>query len=769
VVIPEGRDPSARQQASADLASVVVQAGRDIRDVRVAPMDRAPIAVSIAPPYGRRDPACPLRGRAALVGRLVDLVVSPGPARPPALVLHGLGGCGKSTVAIEVAYQAAQRGVRVWWVEAADVGVFEAGMHAVARDVGAADEALRQGDAADVLWRVLQQYPSRWLLVVDNVQDLNALTVAGRPLAEGCGWVRPPPSDSGAVIVTSRDGDSRAWGAWATLCFVDVLGGTDAARVLLDHAGADAGSLADAESLATRLAGLPLALRLAGAYLHRSSTSPWRGSVASFTDYLRAYDMAARCDPVEHPLTPIDHTWDMLLEVLDRRRPSYARRLLWLLSTFADAPIPYSLLLWPAGLARSRLFPNIDGPQLWDLLLALAELGLIDLQQLQPPASADPPPQLRLHQLVRDAARRQARHAGDLEACLEVAAEMVARAAKNLGDPTDPADWSSWSVLAPHAFAILRAMAEPVERSDPADRSERRPVPQDCVDAAELSAMYLQAAGHHARAEFQFRAVLRERVRAAGPDHVATLASRHRLAYVLHDLGRYEAAQAAHEAVLRQRERILGPDHRDALVSRHHIADLLSHRGYEVDAERECRAVLDARLRTRGALDDDTLASRHQLGYILRRQGRLAEAETEYRTALRLRRERFGDDDNRTLVTRFQLADLLHRRGFLAEARTHYEVVLPARRRSHGDQHLITLLPWHGLAVLLHQQGEVGASWEAHEEVHRRIVAMFGEGHPYAAFTKEPIDHFRSVAGHEACCRPEYIATMGRLIDQVDW
>jgi len=35
-------------------------------------------------------------------------------------VLHGLGGCGKTTIAIEVAHRAAALGVRVWWVRAVD-------------------------------------------------------------------------------------------------------------------------------------------------------------------------------------------------------------------------------------------------------------------------------------------------------------------------------------------------------------------------------------------------------------------------------------------------------------------------------------------------------------------------------------------------------------------------------------------------------------------------------------------------------------------------
>jgi tetratricopeptide (TPR) repeat protein len=683
---------------------------------------------------------------------------------PRALILHGLGGCGKSAIALEVAYYAAESGVQVWWVEATDTGIFEAGMHAVARDTGAADEALRRGDASDVLWRMLRQYPSRWLLVVDNAEDLSVLTVAGRPIAEGRGWIRPPNPHRGVVLVTSRVGDPQEWGAWATLYPVDVLSTPDAAQVLIDHAGTEAGPVKDAESLAARLAGLPLALRLAGTYLYRSSTSPWRGSVASFATYLRAYDISARAGPTEPPLTSIDHAWDMLLEVLDRRQPPYARRLLWLLSILADAPIPYQLLLAPAELARSPLFPNLDGPQLWDLLLALADLGLVDLQH-PVPGDGDRLPQLRMHQLVRDAARRQARQGGELGTCLGIAANLVNRTAKGLADPTDPADWPKWFLLAPHAFAVLRAGTTESSLASSADYADYA----DAADAVELSAIYLQSAGHYVRAENRLRLVLQARLRVADPDHATVLGSRHQLACVLHDLGRYEEAQAEHETVLHARQRSLGQAHRETLVSQHHIADLLSHRGREIEAEVECRAVLAARLKIRGPLDTDTLDSRHQLCYILRRQGRLAEAEAEYRVVLQLRQQQLGDEDHKTLATRFQLADVLHRQGRLAEARKHYEAVLAVRRRTFGDRHPVTLLAWHGLAVLLHQQGEIAASLEAHEEIHRRAVEMFGADDRRAVFIREPIEHLRAAACHGTCGTPESIATMRRLIDIISF
>jgi hypothetical protein len=67
-------------------------------------------------------------------------------------VVCGLGGCGKTTLALEAAFTARQAGARVWSVSAADLGALEAGMRAVGRRLGIPDDDLARGDAADLIW-----------------------------------------------------------------------------------------------------------------------------------------------------------------------------------------------------------------------------------------------------------------------------------------------------------------------------------------------------------------------------------------------------------------------------------------------------------------------------------------------------------------------------------------------------------------------------------------------------------------------------------------
>jgi hypothetical protein len=80
---------------------------------------------SVVPPLGRRA-ATPLRGRDDLVTELSDKA-SAGTVH----VVHGLGGVGKTRLALEVAATAMQSGRRVWWVSAVDGPGVSAGMQAV--------------------------------------------------------------------------------------------------------------------------------------------------------------------------------------------------------------------------------------------------------------------------------------------------------------------------------------------------------------------------------------------------------------------------------------------------------------------------------------------------------------------------------------------------------------------------------------------------------------------------------------------------------------
>ena len=392
-----------------------------------------------------------MRGRDALLTELIDINM---PERVH--VLHGLGGCGKTCLALELAFGAQQRGSEVWWVSAADQGALVAGMRAVGRRLGLADDELVRGDASDLLWQRLAVRQEPWLLLIDNADDPQVLAGGGNCVADGRGWLRPVVGQAGMVIVTSRDGSAASWGSWCRRHRLGMLPVGDAAAVLADYAGRrpQLGSEDHAQALAARLGGLPLALKIAGSYLARSVAIPAAfvdaGTITNYREYQNALDsgeLGKVFPQQDEELTQdqaralIGRTWDLTLDWLAARGLQETRQVLRLLSIFADSPVPYELLLSPAILAASPVFAGITGSRLWQSLTALDDFGLLDLA----PASDDPSmiAVAQLHPLVRDTSRPDAM-SGDRQVFLDLAVRLLHNSAASRR-PSDPLAWPAGS------------------------------------------------------------------------------------------------------------------------------------------------------------------------------------------------------------------------------------------------------------------------------------------------------------------------------------
>ncbi|MFD9587262.1 tetratricopeptide repeat protein [Streptomyces sp. NPDC059980] len=499
-----------------------------------------------------------MRGRDALLGR-VEAGLSASGARF-VQVLCGLGGSGKTTVALELVSRRLARAERVWWVDARQETTLEAGLRAVARQAGASEDELRSGDTVDLLWSCLAQYEQPWLLVVDNADDPAVLDGPGK-LSEGTGWIRLPAAGCGSVLVTTRDSTRQTWGGACVLHPVHPLTGedvTDAARILCDHAGEAAGSWEDARHLAQRLGGLPLALRLAGTYLADANAvpTPYREPDApvDFRSYQAALDRG-----IEHVDRDnvIAQTWAMSLKLLEQRGLPLARPLLRLIATFADAPLPYTLLLTPGTLADAGELAQLDGPGVWSLLTALAGLGLVDLQ---PTTGYKVLPALRVHPLVRDASLDHA--------ALSAAVQAVHSAAfaEETGIPEEPEYWEHWALLQPHALDLFHRVAS----SEPPDPT----IVSEAATAATLAARHLHVKGLYGQARSEYEAVLAHERDVLGDTHPDILTTRHDLAGVLRDLGEVERARSEYEAVLAHRRDVLGDTHPRTLATQSSLANL---------------------------------------------------------------------------------------------------------------------------------------------------------------------------------------------------
>ncbi|MEU2065517.1 aKG-HExxH-type peptide beta-hydroxylase [Streptomyces anulatus] len=714
----------------------------------------------------RRVPRGRLRGREDLVTRLVHSIerrVRGNLDIPGVWVLNGLGGSGKTTVALEAAHRVSRTVSHVWWVSGGGREEISEAMLAVAFAVGARPAEFHRVNPADVTWRHLDRLREPWLLVLDNVDDPAALLTAKGSAANGVGWMRSPRHGHGTVLVTSRESRRERWGSWVEYTPVEALGHEDGARVLLDLAP-HAGSTAAARALAEELGSLPLALDLAGSYLARTRAKLWHAEETprTFPAYRRAFaerlgDMAYDPDtslaPPERARRAILTTWEFSLDLLRRESGNDdARHLLRLLACFGPTPVPHRLL--DIGLlADAGLFENAtDGERLENTLRGLAGLRLVDIEDADVgegdesgedgarnggDGDSDDPygddgedaaedvqglgRNIRMHPLVRASNRAHDDFAPRAGTHLRLLVELLNRATVPLR-PNEPAHWARWHVLASHCAAPLSLLPLlPPEESDPGT----------VLAAGEpllRAVTYRNYRGLYADALRELDALTTVRSARLGEDDPGTIEARLVGVWPLRGLGRLHEAEAVCRDISASCDRALPADHTLSQSARSSRARVLRELGRYAEAERELRAVLRLRLTDPATDPAKVLRSRHDLAALLHESGRLDEAVDALR-GMWDDRSRPGVFDATVLSIGVTLAAALRDSGRPEEARSIAGQIVDGCRRVTDEDHPLLLSARHEHARTVRDLGQLERAEGEFTEVQQLYARRYGTEH----------------------------------------
>lgn len=378
------------------LAARQARAIRATAEALTIPRTSPPRLMSLTPPTGLLPTT--VRGQTKLLDILAEALLDMDEQRMQ--VLHGLGGVGKTTAALTLARDAASpHGVSTWWIQASSPELVHQGMLSLAVYLGVptevvVDERAGPGWVADLVWSQLNQLTRPWLLIFDGADVPDILGADGYPVSAATGWLRPPDSTSGTVLVTSRVGNVAAWGPRCRLHHVSPLAAHDGAAVLDDLTAGQGGSYEDAVRLSERLGGLPLALAAAGNYLAHRVTPEWPGVVRTFAEYLDTLNNPALED---QPTVLVKSVVDVSLRLLDQRGLPYGEPMLKLLAILDSDPLPLAVLD-PGTLQTHAPFDTLTENSLSDLLHALQGIALIDVT-----LASDQSRLIQLHPMVRAA------------------------------------------------------------------------------------------------------------------------------------------------------------------------------------------------------------------------------------------------------------------------------------------------------------------------------------------------------------------------------
>ncbi|KAI3343673.1 hypothetical protein F4824DRAFT_440720 [Ustulina deusta] len=628
-------------------------------------------------PFGRNDHFV---GRDAILEQLLERV-------PPSAnkddcqhtAVEGLGGIGKTQIALEAAYRVRKEhsNCSVFWVPAVDLTSFENAY----REIG---QLLRlpgiNDEKVDVKTLVKTGLSHRnagsWLLIIDNADDLDMLFTSAN-LASYL-----PFSRKGSILFTTRNRQVAVQLDIAQGDIITVAEMSDAEANILLCKHLKESQKSDNESmkrLLEYLANLPLAIKQASAYLESNTNVTAR----EYLDFCRSsnadmIDLLSRqfadrhrypgCAKVQNPIAT---TWLISFKHIAQHNPQAANYLKFI-CFLAEKDIPLCLL------------PVASKIKMAEAVGTLKAYGFI--------IERDTPDSFDIHRLVRLVMQSWLREKEEWE---EWTTNVVQRLADEYPFPKHE-NRETWTRYLPHGQAMLE-IDDAIKTRPGVDLtaniavsyfvlakfSEAEQLFRQTLELGEgvLSKKHpiilrsmnglanaLRTQGKYEEAEKLYRQTLELAEEALGKRHPYTLGGMNNLASVFRDQEKYEEAEKLHRQTLELVEEVLGKKHRDTLSSMNNLANVLYSQGQHEEAEKIYRQTLEIMEEVLGEKHPDTLQSMSNLAAVLDSQGQHDEAEKIHRQTLELREEVLGERHPDTLSSMGNLATVLYSQGQHEEA-----------------------------------------------------------------------------------------------------
>lgn len=631
------------------------------------------LATSFHHPPLKRNPY--FTGRSSQLDQLHTLLMA-GKQVALTQAISGLGGIGKTQLALEYAYRHQKSYHDIFWVNADTEESLMASYVLLAGLLRLPEyEEPDQNKVKKAVQHWLRKHTG-WLLILDNIEDLSLLQ-------------QFVPSDrQGAVLLTTR---RQVTEPAAQAIELELLPENDAILFLLKRTKvltiemsleeASDHEIEAARVIAQLLGDLPLALDQAGAYILETQ--------CSFADYSALFKIC-RDQLLQRRIgegIPTDHsesvtaTFRLNFQQVQQRNEA-AGELLRMCTFLAPDGIGEEIFVRGASKLGPILQPlSSNGLLLNQVIEILRAFSLIQRDSQEKTVSIHRLVQAVLQDTLSEEERRL----------------WVERAMLSVNAAFPRVEYNAWSQcerLLSHALQLTQCI------------ETYQVVSEDAGHLLQETACYLHARARYAEAEPLYLHALQIWEQHMGPDHPHAATTFYRLATLYAQQGKYAQAEPLYLHALQIKKQHMGPDHPEIVYPLNDLAILYAQQGKYAEAEPLYRRALQIREQHMGPDHPVVAHSLNGLAALYQYQGKYTEAEPLYKRVLQIKEQHMGPDHPAVATTLHGLADLYREQSKYAEAESLYRRALQTSERHMGPNHLDVTYPLTGLADLYREQGK---------------------------------------------------------------
>jgi tetratricopeptide (TPR) repeat protein len=659
---------------------------------------------------------------------------------PRALAIHGLGGCGKTQLALKYIEDHRAEYRTILWIDAKDETSTRSSFERCAYDLqlGADfnqtdNSKLDDHPAVRAVFQWLgrqDEIEENWLMIFDNADDV---TWGLRQVI--------PRGSYGSVLITSQDTKSRQLvrGGCEEL-HVDTLEPEEALALLLRHLQVDTFEITkdilhDCEAVAQRLGYLALAVGLAGAYIANSdgdTPDALRQYLQDFSRHQKDLLKHQHCEGLSDYDKTVWTVWETSLTRIETKFPDLRPGLLLAFLARFEGAVVQDEVLRLASTEMKRiheaLYPESDAVPKWlskalTLTDTTKERAWDDFHYRK---SRDILVRYNLLQRVQGSWSGVSMHG------------LVRWRASRYANMQQSEKWQLVTVVSA-CSAVIRDHTRPRFRRELL--SHMSPVPSKRLDRLGIvisgKSFIWTTFGHIFFLEGLWKAAEKVRLRSLhihlevlGEEDPATLNVSSDLATTYNRQALWAEAEEIQVWTLHVRLRVLGPEHPDTFHNMSSLASTYRNQGRLVEAEALQLQEAETRAKIFGEEHPDTLHCMSRLASTYYKQRLFDKAEPLQAKYLELCRKLYGENHELTVSSKLELSWTYNRQKRWLEAEEIQVQVLEARKELYGADHHLTLDAMAALSETYWFQNKFSDAEKLDVQVLKGVMPLFGVDHP---------------------------------------